>query len=415
MKPADKFAHDDARLYVWRLHNPPAVAIRVSPPYVAFAASRIALIVAGYLCLTLFPAHPVESWQGQAFLGHNWIDGWVRWDSMWYESIVNSHPRFVPAYLSNANFFPFYSWVSWLLSLPLRAFLSAESAFYIAALVVSSGAFLLGLIAVYRLAASLAGKDVATRTVWLMVLFPFSFFMTAVYADALYFCLASWSLYFAYAKRWPAACALAAMAAMTRIPGFALFPALGLEYLRQNDFKVASLRREARSLAILAVAPVVLGTYYFMRYGDPVAFLHARQEGWERAVGFAAFARDFNYFFSGSIFAYGGVADFLKEFEPTRTMLGYWYLLLLPVTVALTLYAARTLGVGLSAWALGSIVMSLPNGLDGVGRFTAVLFPVFIALAIVLRRRAAFFAVCAFFVPFLLLFFGQFARWRPVL
>jgi len=387
----------------------------VSPPYPAFVASRLMLILAGYVCLTLFPAHPVESWQGQAFLGNNWIDGWVRWDSMWYEAIVDSHPRFLPAYLSSANFFPFYAWVSWLVSLPLRAFLNAESAFYIAGLAVSSGAFLLGLIAVYRLATTLAGKDVAGRTVWLMALFPFSFFMTAVYADALYFCLAAWCLYFAYAKRWRVACALAACAAMTRIPGFALFPALALEYLRQNDFKLASVRREVSSLAILAVAPVVLGSYFFLRYGDPVAFLHARQEGWNRAVGFAAFARDFDYFLSGSIFAYRNPADWLKEFEPTRTLLGYWYLSLLPASVALALYAARTLGVGLSVWALGSVVMSLPNGLDGVGRFTSVLFPVFIALAMLLRRRVAVVAVCAFFVPFLLLFFTQFARWRMVL
>ena len=373
------------------------------------------LILAGYACLTLFPAHPVESWQGQAFLGNNWIDGWVRWDSMWYEAIVNSHPRFLPAYLSSANFFPFYAWLSWLVSLPLRAWLNAESAFYVAGLLVSSTAFLLGLMAVYRLATTLAGKDVAGRTIWLMTLFPFSFFMTAVYADALYFCFAAWCLYFAYAKRWRVACALAACAAMTRIPGFALFPALALEYLRQNDFKVAALRRELPSLAILAVAPLVLGTYFFMRYGDPVAFLHARQEGWNRAAGLGAFARDFDYFFSGSVLAYRNAADWLREFEPTRTLLGYWYLLLLPASVALTLYAARTLGVGLSAWALGSVVMSLPNGLDGVGRFTAVLFPVFIALAMVLHKRTAFVAVAAFFVPFLLLFFTQFARWRMVL
>ena len=83
-------------------------------PWMAFASSRLALIVTGYLALTLFPAHPVESWQGLAFPGNNWIDGWVRWDSFWYESIVDPHPRFVPEYLSNANFFPFYSWVSWI-------------------------------------------------------------------------------------------------------------------------------------------------------------------------------------------------------------------------------------------------------------------------------------------------------------
>ena len=38
--------------------------------------------------------------------------------------------------------------------------------------------------------------------------------------------------------------------------------------------------------------------------------------------------------------------------------------------------------------------MSLPNGFDGVGRFTAVLFPVFISLAMLLRSRAVFVAVC---------------------
>jgi hypothetical protein len=66
-------------------------------------------------------------------------------------------------------------------------------------------------------------------------------------------------------------------------------------------------------------------------------------------------------------------------------------------------------------WALTSVGMGLVNGLDGTGRFTAVLFPMFISLAMMLRSPAAFFAVCAAWVPFLLLFFAQFARWRQVL
>jgi hypothetical protein len=59
--------------------------------------------------------------------------------------------------------------------------------------------------------------------------------------------------------------------------------------------------------------------------------------------------------------------------------------------------------------------MSLANGFDGIGRFTAVLFPVFIALAMLLRSRRAFVTVCVAWLPFLLLFFAQFARWRQVL
>ena len=392
-----------------------ACGSRVKPRHLAFLATRLALIATGYLALTWFPAHPVESWMGLSFPSNNWIDGWVRWDSFWYESIVDPHPRFVPDYLSNANFFPFYSWVSWIASLPFRAFLDLEHAFFIGALIVSSVSFVLGLKAVDRLTTGLAGRDVAVRTVWLIAVFPFSFFFTAVYSDALYFCLCAWSLTFAYEKRWYPACALAAMAAMTRIPGLALFPALGLEYLRQNEWRIGSARKAMVCIAILSIAPAVVGSYYEWRYGYPLEFLRARQVGWNRASGVAGYVRDWNYFFEAPTFPCSGLAGCVREFAPTRTLLGAVYIAMLPASIVLTITAARTLGVGLTAWALISIALSLPNGFDGVGRFTAVLFPVFISLAVMLRNRAVFVTVCVASGPFLLLFFAQFARWRQVL
>ncbi len=381
----------------------------------AFGSTRLLLLGIGYAVLTVFPANPVESWQGIVFPHNNWIDGWVRWDSMWYEAIVNPNPRFLPAGHSTANFFPLYSWVSWLVSLPLRVMLDAERAFYAGGLIVSSAGFLLALIAVARLASRLAGADVAVRTVWLIAVFPFSFFLTAVYADALYFALAAWSLTLAYEERWRAACALAACAAMTRIPGLALYPAIMLEYLRRHDFDLRALRKQIPALLILAVGPITIGLYYELRYGDPLAFLYARQQGWNRASGLSALQRDYRYFFSASLFSCGGVGECLREFEPTRKVLGIWYAALAPLSIALVIYARRILGAGLTTWAVLSVLMGLVNGLDGTGRFTAVLFPVFIALACLLRSRTAFLAVCALCVPFLILFFAQFARWRQVL
>ena len=401
-------------LHVARLYSEPR-HVKTAPLFPAFLTTRILLVVTGYLALTLFPAHPVESWQGLAFPGNNWIDGWVRWDSFWYESIVDANPRFVPEHLSNANFFPFYSWVSWIVALPFRVVLDLEPAFFIGALIVSSVSFVLALMAVDRITTNIAGPDVSRRTVWLIAVFPFSFFLTAVYADALYFCLCAWSLAFALERRWYLACALASMAAMTRIPGVALFPALGLEYLRQQQWKAKIGREAIVCVAILAIAPIVIGSYYEWRYGNPLEFLRARQVGWNRASGIAGYVRDFNYFFEAPIFPCSGVAECVKEFAPTRALLGATYLVLLPLTIAITIAAARTLGVALAAWVLISIAMSLPNGFDGVGRFTAVLFPVFIALAMRLRNRTVFVIVCAACVPFLLLFFAQFARWRQVL
>ena len=383
--------------------------------WLAFASSRLALIVLGYVVLTAFPPNPVESWQGIVFPDNAWIDGWVRWDSMWYEAIVNPNPRFLPTGHSSANFFPLYSWLSWLAGLPLRAVLDHERAFYAGGLIVSSVSFLLALLAVTRLAARLTSADVAVRAVWLIAVFPFSFFLTAVYADALYFCLAAWSLLFAYEERWNAACALAALAAMTRIPGLALYPAIVLQYLRRHDFNVRSFGRFVPALAILAIGPVILLLYYNWRYGNPLAFLHARQQGWNRASGFAALQRDYRYFFSASLFSCGDVAGCLRDFEPTRKMLGVWYVALVPMSLGLVAYARRALGVGLVTWAMLSVLMGLVNGLDGTGRFTSVLFPVFIAMAMLVQSRAAFLTVCAVFLPFLILFFAQFARWKQVL
>ncbi len=389
------------------------------PHHFAFLTTRLALILTGYLALTLFPAHPVESWQGLSFPHHNWIDGFVRWDSFWYESIVDSNPRFVPSYLSNANFFPFYAWVSWVAALPFRPFFDLEHAFFFGGLIVSSASFALGLAAVARITRALAGDEVALRAVWLIAVFPFSFFFTAVYADALYFCLCAWSLVCAYERRWYAACALASMAAMTRIPGIALFPALGLEYLRQaigpSGHRAIKIKHVVICVAILAIGPLVIGAYYEWRYDNPLEFLRARQVGWQRASGVAGYVRDWNYFFEAPIFPCSGAAECLKEFAPTRALLGVIYLLLLPSTIVLTLLAARTLGVGLTVWTLASILMSLPNGFDGAGRFTAVLFPVFISVAMLLRSRPAFVTVCVACLPLLLLFFAQFARWRQVL
>lgn len=381
----------------------------------AVVLSRAVLILTGYAALTLFPAHPVESWQGLSFPHNNWIDGWVRWDSFWYESIIDLSPRYVPSYLSNANFLPFYSAVSWIVALPFRAFLELEQAFFAGALIVSLVSFVVGLKAVERVATRLAGADVAMRTVWLIAVFPFSFFFTAVYADALYFCLCAWSLCLALEGRWYAACGLAALATMTRIPGVALFPALGLEYLRQRDWKVGPTGPAALCAGILATGPIIIASYYQWRYGNPLEFLEARQVGWNRASGVAGYVRDLNYFFAAPIFPCRGIADCIREFAPTRTLLGAIYLALIPMSIALVVRSARTLGVALTTWTLVSIALALPNGFDGIGRFTLVLFPFFMALAILLKDRAAFLTVCGVCVPLLLLFFAQFARWRQVL
>jgi hypothetical protein len=387
---------------------------QLPPPVWAFLSSRLLLLVTAYATLTLFPIHTLEPWMTQMFPGNNWIDGWVRWDAFWYEAIVDRTNTLLPQGHSSANFFPFYAWAAWAVSLPLRLAVDYARAFYLGGILLSHVAFLIGLAGVFRVAETLAGRGVAERSVWLMAFFPFSFFFAAVYGDALYFCLSVWAFYFVQSGRWSAAAALSVMAALTRITGFVLILAVLIELFRRTPH-VRSIRKHAPIIAVLALAPVILFIYYFMRYGDPIAFVHARQTGWQRATGVAPLLADIDYYTAGSLFSCGGVRDCLRGWDFTRQLLGLWYFALIPLSIALALAARRTLGPGMVIWVVGTYAMALLNGLDGMGRFTAALFPVFIALAIyVLRSRTALVAMCVAFVPFLLLFLGGFVRWRAV-
>ena len=198
--------------------------------------------------------------------------------------------------------------------------------------------FLLGLMAVDRLTTKLAGTDVAARAVWLIAVFPFSFFLTAVYADALYFCLCAWSLTFAYQRRWPLACALAAMASMTRIPGLALSGA-GLEYLSQNppsqrlrrdrlvamDQESVCAHRDPRDRSARHGGLLLLA----LRRPNRVSFMRAAWMNRRRGIYAAGRATLANFFRKPPIFACTGLPTASGIRSDTR-VIGAWYLLLLP-------------------------------------------------------------------------------------
>jgi hypothetical protein len=387
----------------------------VSPPVAAFLATRALLVVFVALCLKLFPTHTILDWQVDAFPGNVWLNGWLRWDAMWYEALVDGAAHALPPQHSSANFFPLYAWTGWVAALPWRLWLPYDRAFFVGALVVSHASFLIGLCLVFEIAADLVDVDVATRAVWLIACFPFSFFFSAAYSDALYLCLAAATFRLCQRHRFRAASASAAGAIFVRIPGVSLAAVVLIAYAESVRWKWRALHRELAAGVILGLAVLGVLSYFWIRYGSPMAFVHARQTGWGRAAGLSAFASDWREFTSGPALACGSLVSCVREWDLTRHLLGYSYAALLPIALALAWAGRRTIGAALSVWVFVSVALAIPNGLDGVGRFTAVLFPVFIVAARALRTRRAVIATAALMLPFLLLFAGQFARWKAVL
>lgn len=102
-----------------------------------------------------------------------------------------------------------------------------------------------------------------------VLLFPTSFFFTAVYTEGIFFLFLISSFYFARTGKWWLAGALAGLASYTKFMGIFLFPALVIEMWQQQKI---------RNVLPLLLAPAGLIVYmYFLQKttGDPLAFIHS--------------------------------------------------------------------------------------------------------------------------------------------
>ena len=82
--------------------------------------------------------------------------------------------------------------------------------------------------------------------------------------------------------------------------------------------------------------------------------------------------------------------------------------------LAMTPAVFKRLGVALGAYVLVSLIVPLTgSALEGIGRYSAVVFPVFMALGMIKSPRVHE-ALLIVWSLFLALFVGLFVTWRPI-
>ena len=367
----------------------------------AFLVSRLGLFALAWCSLivapTLWDPHAVAPCPEA-----QWLDGWARWDSGWYASVARNGYQFKPGEPCNVNFFPLYPLLAWLLAAPLRGVLAGDTAFYAAGWLLSHACFLLALLGLARLAEPLGGGLTARRAIWLLALFPFSFFFSAVYTEALFLALAVWAFVWAAADRWPAACACAALAAVTRMPGGILGLALGAQFLAQKQWRAPTGRRD--TLALLAI-PTLLGLlclHHALRFGDPIVFVHTATSSniWGRNVSPLHMVR--------------AVRDIFGTHDPIERAKLISYLSATALMAAMAWRCLQQKRFGFAVFIAVSLLLGASTGSDALGRYWSVLFPGFIALAELLPTRRGFSAVVSLFVPLLAFFAVVFNHWGGI-
>ena len=287
------------------------------------------------------------------------LDVWSRWDSDWFLKIAEqgySWPSSTPA------FFPLYP----LLVAAAGRLLLGH--YVLAGTLVSLGTGGAAFVLLYRLTQAQLGEAVAQRTVLFLALAPTSLFFGAVYSESLFLLLAVGMFVAAERGKFLPAAFLCGFALLTRSAGVALLPALLVMAWQAPDRRRA-LGRVSVAPLIFAIYPMVLALWI----GRPLAFLDAQKVVWERRLSPAG--------------PLGGLVAALQH----RELVDLGVALAL---IVLGVLAWLWLGAPYGLYTLLSVALPLTFVSDKVPlwsmqRFAIVVFPAFMVLGLLVRRRAA--------------------------
>jgi hypothetical protein len=348
-------------------------------------------------------------------LGEALLTPLARWDAVWYLGIAaNGYTGEGP----DTAFFPLYP----LLVSALGGFSSSHAALLVSAYVVSLSAFLGALVLLHRLVVLELGERAARSTILLVAFFPAALYFGAPYSESVFLLVSVGAFYAARTGHWAWAGACAALASSTRSAGIVLLVPLLVMYLR------ADAERRRFDVLWLALAPLGVGAYCVyleLAHDDAFAFLHL-QEAW-----FRHFAGPFVGIWDGAVAAWDGVRQLASGsrehvyFEqagddPFRVAVHNLALFAFLVFALVAAWGAlRRLPLQYGAYVVAALALPLsfpvtPQPLMSLPRFLAVLFPLFMWLALVCEERRALRPVLAVSAALLVLATVLFAAWEWV-
>ncbi len=231
--------------------------------------SRIALVLVGWIGLARFPW---KYYSPQFNVTANpLVLMWIRWDAMWYTRIA------LQGYWTQAlAFFPLYplliAGVHWVTFTALSV--------YSASLVVSNLGLIAFAVTFYALVNEYFDDTLARRSLWMAIMFPTAFFLSAAYTESIFLFLSTAVFLLAKRRRYWAAGLLGLLAAITRNEG--VFTAIPILWAYYQDY---GLRFHKRILSVLGIP---LGIAAFMAYqwaafGNPLTFIQA-ESYWGRHI-----------------------------------------------------------------------------------------------------------------------------------
>ncbi len=349
-----------ARLWLaWR----PALRVAV----VAAIATRLLIFAAGVI---------VTSAQAERTAGVSTSLAQLpdHWDASWYVGIAAGGYRWTPDE-SNPRIAFFPGWPLLMRAAGTALGLPDRPAPWLWMGVCLSTICFIGALAVlYRVTSALGGAGSGDRVVWLVASYPFALFFGQVYSESLYLLAGVAAVYLAQQARSVPTFLWGVAAGATRATGvFLVAPLL---------WRTGDGLSKPTGIAAAALGPVVGLLSYVLwvksTTGEWMAWAAAQQHfGRSLASPHLPFAEVL-----ATIRANGPVDVLLTRPHDVANVAAVAFMAICVVPTM------RRLGVGAGAFVAASLLLPLSvGGLMGVGRFTSVIFPVFVWLALSLSNR----------------------------
>jgi hypothetical protein len=333
--------------------------------------TRLALLLVGWFSQYFLPdpKYPAQEAlkRGWHFSSHRLLDIWGRWDSGWYSSIVSDGYTLrgdIDTVQSNIAFFPLYPYIVKFLFQILPDQLHTLETILLLGVIVSNIFFLGALIVFYKLVISIVKHQrIAKRAVLYLLLFPTSFFFSCFYTEATYLFFSIATFYAAAKQRWAIASILGYFVALSRPLGVLILIPLILDYLKNKNWKIHKIKGD---VAYLLFIPAGFFTFLLSLYqltGNLFAPMQI-QSAWNKI-----FAMPWETLIKPVFYV-----PFITEFDQLFTV-GF---ILLGI-VALIRLPSPSYGI----YSLLIVAPPLMTGnLRSAVRYCAVVFPIFIVLAL---------------------------------
>ena len=314
------------------------------------------------------------------------LDPWHRWDAPHYTDIAVfgymandpgtlNAPGYEQVYPGELDlyivFLPLYPWLIAVVNGVVRDPI-------VSAFVVATVASLFVAPILYRLVKEDLGHRIGLWSAGLLLVFPTAYFLHIGYTESLFLALAFGSLWLARTKRWWLAGLLAALAALTRVNGLILAPALAIEaFLQWRVDPERRLRVEWLALTGVAIGfAVYLGVNQVV-YGDALAFSEIQREHWHKEL-------------AGPWEGVAGVLSWFDNPDPDPDsvfMNGAMELLFVAVGLLATVATALRLRPTWAVWMAGNWLLTVSTGFVlSVPRYSLALFGIVVWAAIMGER-----------------------------